>query len=340
MLRPVANPPNPWRTEHVEWLVPPPAARLKVYEDRARSILSENESPDVGFRYSVNPYRGCFHGCTYCYARPTHQYLDFGAGSDFERRIVVKVNAPELLREAFLGSRWRGDLIALSGNTDCYQPLEASYRLTRRILEVCREFRNPVGVVTKSTLVLRDLDLLGPLAREARLRVTVSIPFADEVMCREIEPFAPPPAARLRAIEALAEAGIPTGVGVAPIIPGLNDEQVAEILERAAEAGATSAFRILLRLPAEVKDVFLPRLVESFPLRARRVEAAIRGMRDGRLNDSRFGCRMEGKGDRWRVTEDLFEMTCRRLGIEFARDYGPSEEPTTFRRPGEQMRLW
>ncbi|MHC4472466.1 MAG: PA0069 family radical SAM protein [Planctomycetota bacterium] len=340
MIRPVENPPNPWRAERLEWLGPPPPADLAVYEERARSILSKNDSPDVGFNHSVNPYRGCLHGCAYCYARPTHQYLDFGAGTDFECRIVVKVNAPELLRAAFLRPGWKGDLIALSGNTDCYQPLEASYRLTRRILEVCRDFQNPVGLVTKSTLVLRDLDLLVDLARVAPLRVTLSVPFADEAMARAIEPWAPAPKARLRAIRELAEAGVPVGVGVAPIIPGLNDDQVAEVLVRAAEAGATTAFKILLRLPAEVVDVFLPRLAEVYPHRRARVESAIREMREGRLNDPRFCSRMEGTGERWRSIEHLFEMTCRRVGIVFSKDYGPAEAETTFRRPAEQLSLW
>jgi DNA repair photolyase len=231
-------------------------------------------------------------------------------------------------------------VIALSGNTDCYQPLEAGYRLTRGVLEVCREFRNPVGVITKGLLVRRDVDLLAELAEIANVRVSVSVPFADERMAREIEPYVPTPAARIETIRILVDAGIPTGVAVAPIIPGLNDDQVAEVLAQAREAGARYAFNILLRLPAEVKDVFLPRLARAFPHRAKKVENAIREMREGRLNIPRFGDRMTGTGPRWAAVHDLFENTCRRLGLSYSEDYGPEDEPTTFRRPGAQMRLW
>jgi DNA repair photolyase len=316
--RPLANPPNPWQSEHCEWLGEPPPARLEVYEERARSILSENDSPDVGFRWSANPYRGCFHGCAYCYARPTHQYLGFGAGTDFERRIVVKVNAPALLREAFARPSWKGDLVALSGNTDCYQPLEASYRLTRGLLEACRDFRNPVGVITKAVLVRRDADVLAELARMGLARVSLSIPFLDDAMARAIEPYAPAPSDRFAAMRALRDAGVPVGVAVAPVIPGLNDSQVGGILARAKECGATSAFRIPLRLPAEVKDVFLPRLREAFPDRYRKVEHAIRELRGGALNEARRGARMEGRGARWAAVDDLFELQCRRLGLDAA----------------------
>jgi DNA repair photolyase len=344
VLRPVRNPPNPWRTRHVEWLGPPPRAELVIYEERARSILSENESPDVGFRFSLNPYRGCAHACAYCYARPFHQYLDFGAGTDFDRKIVVKVNAPELLRKAFLRPSWTGECIAFSGATDCYQPLEASYRLTRRCLELCRDFRNPVGIVTKSLLVRRDADVLLALAEVARVRVSLSIPFSDDDMARRIEPGAPPPSARFRVLRDLATAGLEVGVGVAPIVPGLNDDQVPEILARAADAGARTAFRLPLRLPAEVVDVFLPALAEAYPHRANKVEAAIREMRGGRLNDPRFGRRFEAGGDRWRAIEELFSLTCRRVGLEDVhRSYGPEREPageTTFRCPRSQLTLW
>jgi len=199
-MRWVENPPNPWHTQHREWLGPPPPARLEIYEESARSIVTGNESPDVGFRWSANPYRGCFFGCSYCYARPTHQYLDFGAGTDFERRIVVKVNAPRLLRRTLRKKSWAGESLALSGNTDCYQPLEASYRLTRGMLEVCREFANPVGIVTKSGLIQRDLDLLCDLAAFGLVRVHFSIAFGDDLMARAIEPYAPSPSARFEAM--------------------------------------------------------------------------------------------------------------------------------------------
>jgi DNA repair photolyase len=251
MPRHVSNPPNPWEASHAEWLGEPPEAELEVFEEEARSILAENESPDVGFRWSLNPYRGCFHACAYCYARPSHQYLGFGAGTDFERKIVVKTNAPELFRETLLRPSWRAETIALSGNTDCYQPLEAVYGLTRRCLEICAEFRNPVGIITKGALVRRDVDLLAKMARETRVWVSLSIPFSDDRTGRAIEPNASLPSQRFETLRILSSAGIPTGIGIAPVIPGLNDSDIPRLLERAREAGARSAFLTLLRLPAE-----------------------------------------------------------------------------------------
>src|SRR4051812_35386883 len=190
MVRPVANPPNPWSSTHVEWLEEPPPAALSIFEEEARSVLSENDSPDIGFRYSVNPYRGCLHACAYCYARPSHQYLGFGAGTDFDRKIVVKKNAPEVLRRELMRPSWTGERIMFSGNTDCYQPLEASYGLTRGCLEVCLDFQNPVSLITKSVLVRRDLDLLVELARRASVSFHMSICFADDEAARKMEPYA------------------------------------------------------------------------------------------------------------------------------------------------------
>jgi DNA repair photolyase len=337
--RPVANPPNPWHAREVELLEPAPPAALEVYEESARSIVTSNDSPDVPFTFSVNPYRGCFHGCAYCYARPGHQYLDWGAGTDFERRIVVKVNAPERLRQAFLKPSWRGEALAFSGVTDCYQPLEASYQLTRRCLEVCLEFRNPVGVITKGALVQRDAALLGRLAREARASVYVSIPFADDATGRAIEPYASSVSRRFETLRVLADAGVPVGVAIAPVIPGLNDSHIPEILERAREAGATSAFRILLRLPAEVRPVFEARLREAFPLRAEKVLNGLREMKGGALNRAAFGTRMRGEGPRWQAVSALFDAHVRRLGFEQGREIAPAPA-TTFRRPGRQRSLF
>jgi DNA repair photolyase len=337
--RPVANPPNPWASTHVDYLGEPPPAALEVYEERARTIIASNESPDIPFRHSVNPYRGCFHGCAYCFARPTHQYLGFGAGTDFERKIVVKTNAVELLREAFMHPRWQGEPLAISGVTDCYQPLEASYRLTRGLLEVCREFRNPVGIVTKGALVERDLDVLVALAAVTSVRVFLSIPFADDAMGRAIEPYAASITRRFEVLRALSSAGIVTGVSVSPVIPGLSDDQIPEILERAREAGARSAFMVMLRLPAEVRPVFLERLHEAVPLRASKVISAIEQSRGGKLYDPRFGARMRGQGPRWAAIEALFEMHRRRLG--FSGEQGRvTEEPSTFRRPTAQQELF
>jgi DNA repair photolyase len=284
----------------------------------------------------LNVYRGCFHGCAYCYARPTHQYLDFGAGTDFERKIIVKVNAPELLRKEFLKKSWQGEAVAMSGITDCYQPLESAYRLTRRCLEVCAEFKNPVAIITKGALIRRDLDLLARLARSARVQVFHSIAFHDDEMSRLIEPGAPRPSVRFRAMSDLAAAGIPVGVAVAPIIPGLNESQIPAILEHAKACGARSAFMTLVRLPLEVKDVFLPRLKAAFPSRFDRVLHHIQRMKGGVLNRSGFGLRMRGDGAHWSAIEWMFEEQCRRLGLNERDD---DSRNTTFERPSAQMKL-
>jgi DNA repair photolyase len=272
----------------------------------------------------VNPYRGCFHGCAYCYARPTHPYLGLGAGTDFERQIVVKTNIIERLRAAFEKKSWKREVVAFSGNTDCYQPLEAHYQLTRGCLEVCLEHANPVTIITKGKLVRRDIDVLQALAKRAPCRVAMSIPFADDDQARAIEPFASSPTKRFETLRLLSDAGIDTAVAVAPIIPALNDEQIPEILERARDAGAKHAFKILVRLPREVGPIFEERLAEAFPLKHRRVMNAIRDVRGGRDNDGRFGSRMVGAGPRWAAIEQLFRTQCKRLGL----DTRPGEKPT------------
>lgn len=339
MPRPVSNPPNPWASTHVDWLGDPPSARLEVFEEEARSLLVENDSPDVGFRFGVNPYRGCQHACAYCYARPSHQVLGFGAGTDFERKIVVKVNAPELLRRELRRPSWKGDEIAFSGNTDCYQPLEASYGLTRRCLEVCRDFRNPVGVITKGVLVRRDVDVLSDLARVARVRVHVSIPVLDPTVSRALEPGPASPTRRFEAMKALADAGVPVGLSLAPVVPGLNDRDIPALLARARDAGATTAFLTLVRLPAEVLPVFRERLEAELPLSVGKVLGQIRDVRGGRLNDAAFGARMTGRGPRWQVIEDLFALHCKRLGLN-RDDPVAGPEVRTFRRPSAQGTLF
>jgi DNA repair photolyase len=336
-VRRVDNPPNPWASSHVDWLGEPPDQPLEVYEEDARSIVSENDSPDVPFRWSINPYRGCFHGCAYCYARPTHQYLGMGAGTDFERRIVVKRNAADLLKKHLMRPSWNGERIVFSGITDCYQPLEATYRVTRACLEVCREFRQPVGVITKGALVERDVNLFADLAKHGAARVFVSVPFADAADSRAIEPFVSSPERRFAALKALSDAGVPTGVSVSPLIPGLNDHQVPQILERARAAGARHAFCVLLRLPAEVEAVFTARLREAFPLRADKVLSLLQAMRGGRTNDPRFHSRMRGGGARWQVIEALFRTTAQRLGLSAERGE-PDGSP--FRRPFQQQGLF
>lgn len=339
VLHPVSNPPSPWDSIHAEWLGEPPAARLEVFEERARSILAENESPDVGFRWSLNPYRGCFHACAYCYARTSHEYLGFGAGTDFDRKIVVKTNAAELLRAQFARPSWEGETIVFSGNTDCYQPLEAVYGLTRRCLEVCAEFRNPVGLITKGALIRRDADLLGRMARDARASATLSIPFAQETMGRTVEPGASLPSQRFETLRILSQAGIRTGVAVAPVIPGLNDSQIPEILERARSAGASDACLIPLRLSGRTLDVFRERLAAAFPARERRIWSAIEQIRGGKRNETRFGDRMVGLGPRWAAIEALFDAQCRRLGFNGGSE-DEAEAPNTFRRPRAQPGLF
>jgi DNA repair photolyase len=331
MPRSVSNPPNPWESLHAEWLGEPPAAGLEIFEEESRSIIAENESPDVGFRFSVNPYRGCFHACAYCYARPTHQYLGWGAGTDFDRKIVAKINAPELLKRELNRRSWKGDTLVFSGVTDCYQPVEAVYGLTRRCLEVCRDFRNPVGIVTKGALVRRDVDVLSALAKDTEVIVYVSVPFADDRHARALEPNVPPPLQRVEAIAALSAAGVPTGVAVAPVIPGLNDSDIPAVLSRAREAGAEKAFLTLLRLPAETRLVFEERLVEAFPDRAARIFSNLEQTRGGKRNETRFGARMEGVGPRWQAIESLFDVECRRLGLNRADTR--TMHTSTYRRP-------
>jgi DNA repair photolyase len=334
---PIANPPNPWATTDVEYLEGDvPNAPLHIYEDHSRTVLSRNDSPDVGFTWSVNPYRGCFHACAYCYARPSHEYLSFGAGTDFERRIVVKPNAPELLREAFEKRSWNGELIMFSGVTDCYQPAEASYRLTRGCLEVCAEYKNPCAIITKSPLVERDIDVLTALAAVTRVTVAVSIPFWDVEKARAIEPFVATPQRRARTIERLAARGIRVGVMVAPIIPGLGDEELGDVLRAAKDAGAVFAGYVLLRLPGPVKDVFEERLRAALPLRAERVLRRVRETRGGKMYDSRFGTRGTGEGPYAESIAQLFTRTARKLGLAI-RDEGEGswgDDPvSTFERP-------
>ncbi len=337
-MRARSNPKNRFEAAEIAWDEgEAPLASLHVHEEQAKSIISQNDSPDLPFRFSINPYRGCQHACAYCYARPSHQYWGFGAGTDFEREIIVKRNAPELLRQAFARLSWKGEALTFSGNTDCYQPLEGRYRLTRALLSICLEHKNPVAVITKSALVCRDLELLCALARVARVAVFISIPFADDAGARAIEPGAPAIHRRFETLQTLSEAGLVTGVAVAPIIAGLNDGQVTQVLQRARDAGARHAFHTLLRLPAEVQPVFLTRLREALPARADRVEHAQRELRGGKLNDPRFGARMRGAGPRWQAIAELFALQCKRLGLNAE---PLADAPSTFERPTAQLRLF
>jgi DNA repair photolyase len=298
-----------------------PGTAVEVYEDHARTIIATNDSPDIGFRWSINPYRGCQHACAYCYARPTHEYLSMGAGTDFDTKIHVKTQAAVLLEDAFDKPSWQGETVVFSGVTDCYQPLEASYQLTRQCLQVCARYRNPVGLITKSPLIERDLDVLLELQAVARVGVSISIPFFDADKARAIEPWVATPRRRLRTIETLAAAGLKVGVMTAPIIPGLNDEDMPRILEAARDAGAVHAGWVLLRLPGSVASVFEHRVRAAFPDRADKIMSRIaetRGVDDEgnvRLYDPRFGKRQTGEGPYAKMIGALFASTTKRLGL-------------------------
>ena len=332
VLRRVSNPPNPWRTHEVDYLDEIPETRLEVFEDKTRSILSRNDETLVGFTFGLNPYRGCQHACAYCEARRRHELLGFGAGTDFDSKIVVKPRAPELLRAAFEARSWRGDVVVLSGATDCYQPLEASYRLTRQCLEVCAEYKNPVAIITKGALIERDIDVLMRLHEVTRVTVSVSIPLWLPEHARAVEPLVATPQRRIRIIQRLAEAGLDVGLSVAPLIPGLSEDGLGDLLAAAHAAGARRAVASMLRLPRPVDVVFAERLQATLPLRASRVL--------GR-NDGAYA----------RVLESTFVAACRRLGLPCSPvgddrvntpPAGP-QEARTFRRPpraGDQGNLF
>jgi DNA repair photolyase len=341
-MRYIDNPPNPWLSHTVEWIGEPPEAKVEVFEEtETRRIITRNNSPDVGFDYSINCYRGCAHACSYCFSRPTHEYLGYGAGTDFERKIVVKTHAAELLRRELMARSWRGQELVFSFTSDPYVPLEAHYKLTRRCLEVCLEFRNPVGIVTKSALIRRDIDVLKRLTEQASVAVFFTIPFMDYETARALEPFAPSPDARFKAMKELADNGIKVGLGIAPVIPGLSTD-IPRLLKRARECGATQAFISMLRLPGSVAPYFEQRLRETLPTKAERVLNRIREARDGKLNSSEFGERMRGHGEYWRALENLFRLHSRRLGFnqQTERSYQREARHNTFRRPSAQGALF
>lgn len=341
------NPPNRFERLH---LVPDPDAavadpdddgtgphtRTEFYDDASESILSRNDSPDVPYTWGLNPYRGCEHGCAYCFARPYHEYLGLSSGLDFETRIMVKRRAPALLREKLLSPSWRGESITLSGATDCYQPAERRFRLTRACLEVCAEFRQPVAIVTKNALVSRDADVLGDLARARAAMVLVTVTTLDTGLAGRLEPRASRPTARLRAISALAAAGVPVGVLIAPVIPGLTEHEIPGIVRAAAEAGATFGGYLVLRLPHAVKDIFRDWLAVHEPGKSTRVLERVRDLRGGELNVSEWGVRMKGEGIHAEQICALFATAARRHGL--VRDR-PVLNSAAFRRPGEQLFL-
>ncbi len=329
------NPPNRFERLHTvateSWTDPDDPARPTLFfRDSSRTILNRNDSPDVPCAWMLNPYRGCEHGCIYCYARPTHEYLGFSAGLDFETRILVKEDAPALLRKALSSSRWKPEPIGLSGVTDPYQPVERRLRLTRACLEVLAECRHPVSVITKNHLVTRDADLLGELATHRAAAVAVSLTSLRPDLQRAMEPRTASPARRLDAIRRLAAAGVPVRAMIAPIIPGLTDEEVPALVEAAAAAGAVAASMLLVRLPHGVKALFTEWLEAHFPDRKARVLHRIREIRGGALNDARFGSRMRGEGPYAEQLHQLFRAALRRHGL---RDGRIALSAEAFRRP-------
>lgn len=287
-----------------------------LLDDRSRTLIVQNDSPDVPFRYSINPYRGCEHGCVYCYARPSHELLGMNAGLDFESRIMVKRNAPQLLRAELADEQWQGELIAISGVTDCYQPAERKLRLTRGCLEVMLAARQPVGIVTKNVLVTRDLDLLVELAAQRLVHVYVSLTTLDAELARTMEPRTATPQARLRTIRQLSAAGVPTGVMTSPVIPGLNDQEIPRLLAAAAEAGAGSASYILLRLPLAVRPIFEDWVARHYPDKSPRIISLIRQTRGGRMSDSQWGRRMRGQGPYAEGIARTFRVFAKKQGLD------------------------
>lgn len=330
--------------EHLEWDTEYLAHRderpIEFVTDESKSIVSENTSPDIPFRYSLNPYRGCIHGCSYCYARPTHEYLGYSAGLDFETKIVVKHDAPELFRDFLARDSYTPEPITFSGVTDCYQPAEREFRLTRQCLELAATCRQPVSIITKNALVVRDLDVLKTLASSQLVHVFLSVTTLDSELARHMEPRTSIPAARLRAISNLAEAGIPVGVMIGPVIPGLNDAEIPAILESAGNAGATAASYIMLRLPLTVEPVFIEWLERTQPLKSDRVLGRVRKTRDGKLSSSTWGERMSGSGEIADQIRNLFRLFRQKHGLNQPL---PEQDCSQFEPPlprSGQMRLF
>jgi DNA repair photolyase len=321
--------------EHVaedeEYLAELERPRTRYLVDTSQTIVASNDSPDVGFNFSVNPYRGCAHGCSYCYARPTHEYLGLSAGIDFETQILVKLDAARLLRDFLCRPKWVPEPIAFSGVTDCYQPAERHFCLTRACLEVCLEARQPVNIITKNALVTRDIDLLKEMAARNLVRVAISITSLRQELTRVMEPRTSAPSARLAALKQLDEAGVPTFVMVAPTIPGLNDSEVPEILREASEAGAQGAAYVLLRLPMTVREVFFEWLERQLPDQAEKIKGRVRSTREGKNNNSQFGKRMSGSGPIAEQISQTFKVFAARYGLN--QDLPQSLDCSQFRPP-------
>jgi DNA repair photolyase len=312
-----------------------PRRATQYFDDKTKTIIAHNQSPDVGFESSINPYRGCEHGCIYCFARPTHEYLGFSAGLDFESRIMVKRDAPRLLEEELASPKWKPQLLMMSGVTDCYQPIERKLKITRGCLEVLAKFRNPVAILTKNRLVTRDIDILSELAKHKAVVVNLSVTSLDVDLQRILEPRTSVPSARLDAVAQLRAAGIPVGVMVAPVIPGINDHEIPKIVEACGKAGAQFAGHVLLRLPWAVRPLFEHWLDEHFPERKAKVLDRLRASRGGKLYDSRWRKRQIGEGIFAEQISNMFDIACRRAGMTER----PKLSTAAFRRPNEQLKL-
>jgi len=315
------------------------APATQIIEERVKSILTSNDSPDISFDLSINPYRGCEHGCVYCFARPTHSYLNMSPGLDFETRIIAKVNAAERLREAFAGRSYRPLLLNIGSATDAYQPVERTLRITRSVIELMHECAHPFSLVSKSSGIERDLDLVAPMAAQGLAAVYISVTSLDASLSRILEPRAASPQRRLQTIKTLADAGVPVGVSMSPVIPFINEPELERVLEAAAEAGATSAFSIVLRLPWEVNPLFQQWLDQHFPERAARVMARVREMRGGKDYDARFGTRMRGEGVWAQLLAQRFQKAATRFGLNRRRvelDLTRFRKPLPVRRDGQQ----
>ena len=313
-----------------------PRPETQFFRDGTKTIIARNQSPDVGFETSINPYRGCEHGCIYCFARPTHEYLGLSAGLDFESKIMVKPDAPALLEAELSSPKWEPQALIMSGVTDPYQPVERKLRITRGCLEVLAKFRNPVAIITKNRLVTRDIDLLGELARHNASAVNVSVTSLDPNIQRVLEPRTSSPKARLETVAMLRAAGIPVGVMVAPVIPGLTDHEVPRIVEACAKAGAQFAGYTIVRLPWAIAPLFEHWLDEHFPEKKEKVLQRIRHIRAGKLNDPRWGTRTRGEGVFAEQIRSMFEVACRRAGM----NERPKLSTAAFRRPREQLNLF
>jgi DNA repair photolyase len=334
-----SNPKN--RFESIERVPEPPedadevsSPHTQFFPDSSKSLIAYNDSPDVGFDASINPYRGCEHGCVYCYARPSHEYLGFSAGLDFETKIMVKEDAPELLRKELSNPKWQPQLLGISGVTDCYQPAEKKYQLTRRCLEVLLEFRNPAVIITKNHLVTRDIDILMELARYQCIGVTLSLTTLDAKLASAMEPRASSPARRLAAIKILADAGVPVGYLQAPMIPGLTDSEAPGIALAAAKAGATFSGYVALRLPFAVKDLFEQWLGQHYPDKKEKILHRVREIRGGKLNDPNFTSRMRGEGIYAQQMAGLFQLARKKSGIT---ERWPKLTTEHFRRVGKDQ---